>query len=328
MSGLWIVLAVAVAIWAALHSKRTRSDGVEISGLHPYRRLMPYVMTTRNTAVVYFDDYVDASELLRYIREARGKFEIDVTQCLIAAGFIGLCEVPNMNRFSTGRRLYQRKGRYITFSMKRKQLDREAKLATVKMRLKPGDTIEDLCARIDEKVGKERSGEKTYADKEYGLFYKIPRPVLHLATTVLRNLDYFNILPASFIENDAMYTSIFCANLGSLNMGAGYHHLYEWGNCPLFMMTGKIEDRPAVVDGKVVVRKTLHIRWSYDERIDDGLTARFGIDSVHRALENPFEYFGCLAHDGSDRRALDTGAPEDSDGVALPLTEASGKAAA
>ena len=96
----------------------------------------------------------------------------------------------------------------------------------------------------------------------------------------------------------------------------------------MFMMTGKIEDRPAVVDGQVVVRKTLHIRWSYDERIDDGLNARFGINAVHRALENPFEYFGCLAHDGSDRRPLDAGAPEDSEGLPLPLTEASGKRAA
>ena len=110
MSGLWIFVLVVLAVWAALHTKTTRSDGVPVPNLHPYRKLMPYVMTTRNTAVVYFDDYVDAAELLRYIREARSKFDVDVTQCLIAAGFIGLCEVPNMNRFSSGRRLYQRKG--------------------------------------------------------------------------------------------------------------------------------------------------------------------------------------------------------------------------
>jgi hypothetical protein len=50
----------------------------------------------------------------------------------------------------------------------------------------------------------------------------------------------------------------------------------------------------------------MHIRWSYDERIDDGLSARFGIDSAKHALEHPFEYFGCLAEDGSDARPLDS----------------------
>ena len=61
--------------------------------------------------------------------------------------------------------------------------------------------------------------------------------------------------------------------------------------------------------GQVVVRPTLHIRWSYDERIDDGLNARFGIDSALRALEHPFEYFGCIAEDGSDRHPLGAAAP-------------------
>ena len=88
-------------------------------------------------------------------------------------------------------------------------------------------------------------------------------------------------------------------------MRAGFHHLYEWGNCPLFMMVGKIEDRPVVEDGKVVVQKTMHIRWTYDERIDDGLTSSYGMAAARKLLENPYEYLGCIKEDGSDVRALD-----------------------
>jgi hypothetical protein len=125
----------------------------------------------------------------------------------------------------------------------------------------------------------------------------------------VKTLDYYNVLPASFIVNDGLYTSMFIANLGSVGMDAGFHHLYEWGNCPLFLMAGKVEERPVVHDGAVVARKQLHVRWSYDERIEDGLTASFGIESVIRALEHPYEYFGCLAEDGSDARPLDRNAP-------------------
>ena len=40
-------------------------------------------------------------------------------------------------------------------------------------------------------------------------------------------------------------------------------------------------------DGALAVRKILHLRWSYDERIDDGLSSRYGMDAVKRVLEDP-----------------------------------------
>ena len=75
-------------------------------------------------------------------------------------------------------------------------------------------------------------------------------------------------------------------------MGSGFHHLYEWGTCPIFMTVGKIEDRPVVREGVLTHRPLLHIRFSYDERIDDGLSARHAIDAVKRVLEDPSTFFG------------------------------------
>lgn len=262
-------------------------------------------MRTRNEAVVYFDVYLDAEPLERYLAEAQALFPVDITHCFVAAAFASLTENPSMNRFSSGHRLYERKDSTISFSMKRKQLDTEAKLATVKVRLETGDTLRTLCDRLNKEISIERSETKTYQDKEFNLMTALPRPLLRVGVTGLKTLDYYNLLPGRFIEHDPLYTSIFVANLGSLNMGAGFHHLYEWGNCPLFMMIGKIEERPMVVDGVVEARRTIHIRWSYDERIDDGLNARFGIDGVNRVLSDPFKYLGCLKDDGSDARPLD-----------------------
>ena len=39
-------------------------------------------------------------------------------------------------------------------------------------------------------------------------------------------------------------------------------------------------------------------KWHAD--IDDGLTARHGIDGVNDILNDPFKYLGCVAEDGSD----------------------------
>ncbi len=299
------LVAILALLWLFANLKRSRPDGELVKDVPHYRTLMGYIMPTRSESIVFFDLLVDAEPLLAYLEEAREKLSANVTHCLVAAAAISLSENPRMNRFVVGRRLYQRRGRFITFSMKRKKLDSKAKLAAVKLEMLPGETFADLVSRINAQIGRERSGEKTFADKEFDLFMKLPRAILVRAVGFFRWLDYHNLLPGSFIATDGMYTSLFLVNLGSLDMGSVYHHLWEWGTCSAFLAIGAMEDRALVEDGKVVVGKVLPVRGTYDERVDDGLTARAGLESFRGVLENPFERLGCLAEDGSDRRPLD-----------------------
>ncbi|HMV68275.1 MAG TPA: 2-oxo acid dehydrogenase subunit E2 [Myxococcota bacterium] len=301
----WITggLASVAGLLSLTQLKTGRSDG-DLVNIHPYRRMMFYIMPGRNESVVYFDRAVRAERLEAYIEQAREAFGANMTHVLTAAVGIGLGENPKMNQFVVGRRLYARRGRWVTFSMKRQKLNKQAKLSAVKMEMQDGETFRELVTRINGQVQHERSGERTDSDKEFDILNLLPRPGLNLAANLLRALDYYNLMPAFFIKGDGMYTSAFIANLGSVGMGAGYHHLYEYGTCPLFIMVGQVEERPVVEDGKVVVGRVLPIRFSYDERIADGLTARFGIESVARVLEDPFHWLGCLAPDDSDRRPM------------------------
>ena len=300
MIGWLIAGGVILLLWTLATLKTSRPDGVLLARVHPYRRALGFIMPTRNESVVYFDEYVVVDELLAYMERARERFDVDITHCVVAAAFRGYPKAPKMNQFVSGRRLYQRKETAVTFSMKRKAKDKRAKLSAVKLSPIEGETFRGFCERVNGKINVERSGKKTYQDKEFDLLTLLPRPVFRFGVGFLRMLDYYNLLPASFIHADAMYTSIFIANLGSVGMRAGYHHLYEWGTCPLFVMLGRIEERPMVEDGQVVARKVLHIRFTYDERIDDGFTAGHGIRSFIESLLHPFENFGCLAEDGSD----------------------------
>lgn len=303
MTTVAIVAGALFVLWILAHMKTSRPDGTPVK-VHPYRRIMFYIMRTKTESQVYFDEYVDAEKLVAYLEQAKDRFDADVTHLAVAAANAGIRTTPTMNRFVSGRRIYQRNGRYVTFSMKRKRLDRDAKLATVKLRMQDDETFADLCRRINEQVSVERSGKRTHADKEFDLFNLLPRPLFRAAEALLRTLDYFNLIPGFFIETDPLYTSIFVANLGSVGMRPGFHHLYEYGNSPLFMTVGKVEERAVVVDGQVVVRKQLHIRYTFDERVEDALTARHGIDAATRLLEDPFRYLGCLAEDGSDTKPM------------------------
>lgn len=296
------VVIVLFVLWIAINMKTSRADGTLIRATHKYRKMMPFLMRGRNESVVYFDSYINAEPVLAYIEKARPHFHIDLTHCVVAAGAIGFHENPKMNRFVAGRRLYQRNGVHVTFSMKREKLNREAKVVISKLESPPNECFRDFAERMGGTIAVERSDAKTYVDKELDILMLLPRPVLRCFLAIARSLDYWGMLPKSFIDGDAMFTSIVIANLGSLNMGAGYHHLYEWGTASLFAMVGKIEEKAVVENGEIVIRKMLHIRYSYDERIDDGLNARFGIDAVARVLGDPETYLGCIKEDGSDRR--------------------------
>lgn len=287
-------------LWVLVNMKTSRPDGTLIKNLHPYRKIMFYIMPTRNESVVYFEEWVEVQPIIDYLEKAKTKFDVDFTHVIVAACALGFVENPALNRFVAGYRLYQRNDVVLSFAMKRIKKDKTAKLSTVKQVLTPGITFQEFCEAINSKITVERSGKKTYADKEFDLFNRIPRPFYFRAQRLFRQLDYWNILPGSFIENDPMYTSIFVANLGSIDLGAGFHHLYEWGSCPLFMMVGKIEERAVVENGEVVVKSMIPIRFTFDERIDDGLTASYGIQSFKEILESPEQALGCLNENKSD----------------------------
>ncbi len=301
----WLIVAiVAGVLFVLVHFKTSRADGTYVRRLHPYRRLMFFIMRTRNESMVYYDDAIIADGILDYLARAKEEFGVDLTHIVVGAMNITLAENPTMNRFVVGRRMYQRKHRELTFSMKRKAMERKAKLAVVKMQMEDGETFRALCARINGSITHQRSGKRTHADKEYQLFDFFPRTGLRFFTWVFLALDYVNLLPYAFTKEDGLYTSCVIANLGSLGMKPAYHHLYEWGTSSLFVMVGHIEERAVVENGEIVIRKILPTRYSYDERIDDGLSAAYGMQTLKRVLENPAKELGGLAEDGSDIRPM------------------------
>lgn len=295
-----IVIGAYLVIVTLLNWRTSRPDGEFLGKIPAYRKVLLHIMPTRNESVVYYDDYVVADELERYLKDVDQRFHADMTHAIVAAIAAGVRRTPSMNRFAVGRRLYQRKGVWVTFSMKRQKLNRAAKLTAVKREITETQSFKQLCDGLNENIKVERSDAVTYVDKEVNLLASIPRPVMRIGVKVLKTLDYYGFLPAGFIKNDAMYTSVFCANLGSLGMKAGYHHLYEWGTCPLFVMVGKTEERAFAENGQIVVKRVIPLRFSYDERVDDGLNAGHGIRAMVEVLEQPYAFLGCAAADGSD----------------------------
>ena len=282
------ILFSLILIWVLLNLKRSRSDGKLVKKIHPFRTMLLFACPNRQSSIVYFDVSIKAQKLETFFKKNNGRFSI--MNILVWAGKIALENCPEMNRFCSGNRLYLRNGVHISFTVKKDLKDRGSKTSFLKLNLSKFKTFDDLCERIKGGVKEERSDRESYSDKEHSFFSSLPNfifgPIYKLASL----LDHYNLLPFWFYKEDGLFTSLIITNLGSLKMKPGFHHLYEWGNCPIFAMVGKVQDEVIAKDGKVEIEKTLPIRISFDERIEGGLVAKFGLQKFIDVLENPEEY--------------------------------------
>ena len=271
-----------------------RSDGVEIPGLSLVRRIMPIMMPTRSEGVVYYEMTLDLTRTLPFVEEWNRTHEDEITvfRLALAAAARVMYARPGLNRFVSGGRIYQRKGCQVSFMVK-KAFEDEAPMVTVKMDMPSGEPLEQLARRVRERIGESRSGRPSRVDNELRLFFLLPVLALRAAYRLVRALDRWNLLPASFTGPDPMFSSIFLANVGSVGVDAAYHHLFDYGTVSVFVVVGKIGPQVFVDgDGTVTTRPGLRACFSFDERINDGHYCVAALQLARELMEDPARLAG------------------------------------
>ena len=286
---IWLVLILAVG--ALVSFKVSRPDG-RLVQLHPYRRMMPLLMPTRQNSIAMADSFVPVEQLEAYLESFPKESRPTLTHVVVAALAETLHLHPNLNRFEAGGRLYQRYGVQIAMSLKRDLGDRGSKVSVVKQGVRQGTTPRELADILGREISKERSGSPTYVDREMDMLLRLPHALLWVAVKAMKALHHLHLLPGFFIEKDPLFASAFVANLGSLKMRDAYHHLYEWGTISVFLVLGKVEERVVSVDGELRAVRGLPIRWTLDERVDDGMTADHALREFEDILKDPRKVWG------------------------------------
>ena len=266
-----------------------RCDGVRLRKLPGFRKMFPYLMRTRTESTIYHAQRLRIARTLAWLGQANADREkkISIFHVLLAAGVRTLALRPEANRFIVGRRIYQRRTIDLSFVVKR-ELSEEAGETTVKITFDPRSTIADVVERVSSAVKEIRQSSTSRDEGAAAIVAKLPRSLIRLAFWALRTLDYFGLLPASFIKGDALYASAFLANLGSIGLDAVFHHMYEWGNASFFVTIGRPK-KEAVVDerGELRVEDVLDLKFSLDERITDGVYFQTTINFLSDLIENP-----------------------------------------
>ena len=101
-------------------------------------------------------------------------------------------------------------------------------------------------------------------------------------------MDYFGIMPKIINKASPFHASIFISNLGSLGIQPIYHHLYNFGNCPVFITFGSLYRKNELdSEGNVVKKKYIDYTIVTDERITDGHYYADAMKELSRILKNP-----------------------------------------
>ena len=268
-----------------------RSDGRRIRTLPAMAQVSPYIMVTRNTSTNYFEEAFEISHIDRYIRQKRkeGLTSFGITHVLLACYVRAVCRYPGLNRFLAGQKVYSR-GDDIQYCMTiKKEMRADSPDTVIKVHLNPRDTAADIYYKLQAAVENVKNTPlDSNFDNTAGALMLIPGVFLKFVVWLLRTMDYFGLLPKFLLEVSPFHGSLFFTSMGSLGIPPIYHHLYDFGNLPVFGSFGcKRRTLEVEEDGSVVQRKYVDVKFCLDERIVDGYYYAAFFKHYKRILAHP-----------------------------------------
>lgn len=266
-------------------------DVRKVKGLPPMSILTPYIMTDRIGSMNLMKDKISVSKIDKYIKEkqAEGMTNLSIMHVLLAAYVRLISQRPQLNRFIRGHRVWTRKSIEIAITIK-KEMTLESPDTVVKVVLSPDATIKDLYEQLNTAIVEYRNDPGGEFDKVAGCLSYIPGFLLRFVIMAIRGLDYIGCLPKLLQKVSPFHCSLFITSMASLGIPAIYHHLYDFGTCPIFIAFGRKKREYKVnPDGSVYKDQTVDFTFSCDERICDGFYYASGLKLYKNILKDPWQ---------------------------------------
>lgn len=268
-----------------------RKDGRLLRSLDAFTKFTPFIMKARNDACNQFNDSVEVTELDRWLRAKRveGWKGLGMLHVFIAAYVRIVAARPAVNRFVSGQRIYARNNIEVVLTVKRTLTDNGSE-TTIKVEFDPTDTIFDVYRKMNRAIDEVKAddGEGNNTEQVASALGKLPRLVLRFAIWLINLLDYFGLMPSALLAASPFHGSMVLTDLGSLGIPPVCHHLYNFGNLPVFLAFGA-KRRAYELDktGTPVERKYMDYTVVTDERICDGYYYSTAFKYMKYYLRNP-----------------------------------------
>ena len=267
-----------------------RADGRRIRSLNGFYSFTPYIMAQRDDAQNFYEQAFEVTNADRWFRRMRaeGYKGIGMLHLFTAAYVRAVAELPALNRFVVGRRIYAHDNIEVVMAVK-KSLSLDADETTIKTEFEPTDTIFDVYDKMNEKIDEVKSSDDANSTEDFAnKLLKLPRFLIRLIVWLLKLCDYFGLLPKSLLDISPFHGSMIITDMGSLGIGPIYHHIYNFGTLPVFISFGaRRRGYELNRSGELVERRYVDAKFVLDERICDGLYYAAVFKLMSRYIADP-----------------------------------------
>jgi len=267
-----------------------RRDGVLLREIDSMHYIMPLMYPNRCDNEAFISETVDLTNAMQYLEKKNAQnpeYKYNVFQLIVTAVLKTITLRPQLNRFIANYNLYQRREVSAAFTIKKVFKDESDEgLAFIHSKLE--DNLDSIHDEIHRQVSYVRYEGKDQSTESMDALQKIPGFLKKALGVGARFLDRRGWMPQSVIATDPFQSSVVLANLGSIKLHAGYHHLTNWGTTSVFVIIGEIKPRK-LDDGQggEALRMSVDLGLTVDERISDGFYCARAVKLLHTLLENP-----------------------------------------
>ena len=267
-----------------------RRDAKLVRDLDSMHYIMPLIFPNRCDNEAFISETIDLTGAMAYLerKNASGPaYKYNIFQIIVTAVLKTVTLRPQLNRFYANYNLYQRNEVSAAFTIKRIFTD-EGGEALAFIHSKPSDTLESIHDEIFRQVSYVRKEGNDQSTESMDAIQRLPSFLKKFIGATARFLDRRGWMPQSVIATDPYQSSVLLANLGSIKLHSGYHHLSNWGTTSLFCIVGEMKKRRLEdAEGNESVRMSIDIGLTVDERISDGYYCARSVRLLRKLLENP-----------------------------------------
>ncbi len=253
----------------------------------PWRVTSAAIYTTPTDSRVYGTldiDVTDAKHFIDRKREEGVKLTmVHMTTAVLARAMA--FDTPEMNCFIRRGAVVGRKHLDVMVPV---QVGGDAGVTPAIIRDAHARRVTDIADEIREKAARSRAGSEIKAAKNKYVLNRIPWP---LRRPVFRILKWITVDMG--IEINALglsahsFGSFVVSDIGSFGLNTGMTALMPAAKVPCVVVLGKIEEKPVVRNGEIVIRTILPLTGTFDHRVVDGMQIGKLARGIKRGFRKP-----------------------------------------
>lgn len=237
----------------------------------PWRVTSAAIYTTPTDSRVYGTldiDVTDAASFLRDKREQGVKLTMVHLATAVLARAIAF-DVPEMNCFIRRGSVVGRERMDVMVPV---QVGGDTGVTAVLIRDAHARSATSIAEEIRGKAQASRAGQEIKAAQNKYLLNRVPWP---LRRPVFRLLKWITVDMGLEIKALGLsahsFGSFVLSDIGSFGLNTGMTSLMPAAKVPAVIVLGKMEEKPVVKNGEVVIRTILPLTGTFDHRIVDGM---------------------------------------------------------